>query len=98
MEDALTRGLSHIYRALLKNGHENFSLTIFEYCEPEQCLEREDFYLSTEKHEYNILEKAGSPLGRNHSEKTKTKISDAAKKIDHSGRFKPGQQRPEGSG
>ena len=48
--------------------------------------------------------------GRKHSDET-TKIMspsphlggqggvwDAAKKIDHSGRFKPGQQRPEGSG
>ena len=30
MEDALTRSNSHIYRALLKNGHSNFSLTIIE--------------------------------------------------------------------
>ena len=37
-------------------------------------------------------------FGKNHSDESKTKISDAAKKIDHSGRFKPGQQRPEGSG
>ena len=77
MEDALNRSNSHIYRALLKNGYENFSLTILEYCEPEQCLEREDFYLSSENHEYNILEKAGSSIGRKHSDKTKTKISDA---------------------
>ena len=30
MEYELNRGLSHIYRALLKNGYENFSLTILE--------------------------------------------------------------------
>jgi len=30
--------------------------------------------------------------------KLKKKISDAAKKIYHSGRFKPGQKRPEGAG
>ena len=30
MEDALTKGNSHIYRALLKNGHSNFSLIILE--------------------------------------------------------------------
>jgi hypothetical protein len=28
-------------------------------------------------HEYNILEKAGSSLGKNHSEETRQKISDA---------------------
>jgi group I intron endonuclease len=71
MEDSLKRHRSHIYRALLKNGHSNFSLTILEYCDKEKCLEREDFYLFSLKHEYNILEKAGSSLGRKHSDKTK---------------------------
>ena len=37
-------------------------------------------------------------FGKNLPDETKKKISDAAKKIDHSGRFKPGQQKPEGSG
>ena len=35
----------YICRALLKHKLTNFSLTILEYCEAEQCLEREDFYL-----------------------------------------------------
>ena len=52
-------------------------------CEPEQCLEREDFYLSSLKHEYNILPKAGSSLGHKHSDETKTKISDALKGENH---------------
>jgi group I intron endonuclease len=78
MEDALTRSNSHIYRALLKNGYENFSLTILEYCEPEQCFEREDFYLSSENNEYNISKKAGASMfGRSHSDATKKQISDA---------------------
>ena len=55
---------------------------------PEQCIEREDFYLSTENHEYNILPKAGSRLGSKHLNDTKLKISDAKK----------GQPRPLGSG
>jgi hypothetical protein len=67
----------YINRALLKHGHSNFSLTILEYCEAEQCLEREDFYLSCFPHEYNILPKAGSSLGYKHSEESKQKISDA---------------------
>ena len=54
MENALKIGKSHIYSALLKHDHENFQLTILEYCEPEKCLEREDFYLSFLPHEYNI--------------------------------------------
>ena len=63
MENALNIARSHIYRALLKDGHDNFSLTILEYCDKEKCIEREDFYLSSLPHEYNILEKAGSRLG-----------------------------------
>ena len=63
MEDVLNRSNSHIYRALLKNGYSNFSLTILEYCDKEKCIQREDLYLSSEKPEYNILQKAGSVLG-----------------------------------
>jgi len=76
MEGALTRGISIIYRALLKNGHSNFSLTILEYCEPEKCLEREGYYQKTFNPEYNIAKKPGAPMyGRKHSDKTKTIMS-----------------------
>jgi len=74
MEDALKRGISHIYRALLKNGHENFSLTILEYCEPYKCLIREKHYWDLLKPEYNIAKEPGAPFsGRTHSDKTKKK-------------------------
>jgi group I intron endonuclease len=111
MENSLQNSKSYIHIALLKYGHANFSLTILEYCKPEQCLEREDFYLSCFPHEYNILPKAGSSLGSKHSEEskqkiseahkgktlsdeTRKKISDTCKKIDHSGRFKKGENNP----
>jgi len=67
----------YICRALLKHGHWHGS-TILEYCSPEQCLERENYYLCSLPHEYNILPKAGSSLGYKHSGEAKTKISDAA--------------------
>ena len=57
MENLLKMSKSHLCSALLKHGHSNFSLTILEYCEPEQCLEREYFYLSSLNHEYNIEKK-----------------------------------------
>ena len=94
MEDALKKSNSHIYRALLKNGYSNFSLTatvvgppwngggpqpILEYCSPEQCIEREDFYLCSLPHEYNLLPKAGSRLGHKLSDETKTRMSYAKK-------------------
>ena len=93
MENKLKNSKSSIYNAILKYGHSNFSLTILEYCSPEQCIQREDFYLSSLPHEYNILEKAGSTLGstrnntgennpmygKKHSNKTKSIMSDAKK-------------------
>ena len=88
MENYLKKNKSHIYNAILKDGHSNFSLTILEYCSSEQCIEREDFYLSSLKHEYNILLKAGSSLGIKLSDKTKQKISEVKK----------GQPKSKGSG
>ena len=42
--NSLKNSKSHIYNAILKHGHSNFSFTILEYCEPSKCLEREGFY------------------------------------------------------
>ena len=83
-----------ICRPLLKYEHENFALAILEYCEPEKCLEREDFYISSFQPKYNILPKAGSSLGRKHSEKTKKILSEINK-----GEKNPmhGKPRPSGS-
>src|SRR5437868_9085026 len=81
MQNSLIKSKSYIYNAILKHGHSNFSLTILEYCSPEKCIEREDFYLSSLQHKYNILEKAGSLLGYKHSQESKTKISEAKKGI-----------------
>jgi hypothetical protein len=94
MENYLKKSKSYIYNAILKHGHENLSLTILEYCDKEKCIEREDFFLSSLPHEYNILEKAGSSLGRKHSDKTRSKISDTAKKSENSGRFQKGENHP----
>jgi group I intron endonuclease len=65
---------SYMYRALLKYGYSNFSLEILEYCERENCIERENYYLDLLKPEYNILSVAGSNLGFKHSEETKAKF------------------------
>lgn len=63
-----------IYKALLKYGHSNFSLSILEYCEPDKCIEREQYYIDLFKPEYNILQTAGSSLGYKHSEEAIEKI------------------------
>jgi group I intron endonuclease len=80
MENSLKNSQSYIYNALLKHGHSNFSLTILEYCKPEKCLEREDYYQKTLKPEYNIAKKPGAPMsGRKHSDNSKQIMSDAKK-------------------
>jgi len=49
------KGSIIIYRALLKYGHENFSLDILEYCESNMLRKREQYYINVLKPEYNIL-------------------------------------------
>lgn len=54
---------SIICRALLKNGHSNFSLDMLEYCDPKFVIEREQHFMDLLKPEYNVLKIAGSTLG-----------------------------------
>jgi len=95
MKNSLKRGRSHIYSAILKNGHSNFSLEILEYCSPEQCIEREDFYIKLLSPSYNILEKAGSSLGFKHSNESIKIMSDVKKGANHPMFGKP---KPQGAG
>jgi len=94
MENSLKRSKSHICSAMLKYGHYNFSLTILEYCSPDKCLEREDYYLKLFKPEYNIAQDPSAPFsGRKHSDESKI-IMSPAKKINNPGSFKPGENNP----
>lgn len=70
-----------IYRALLKYGYSNFSLTILEVCDLDVVLEREQHYISTLNPEYNVCPTAGSTLGKLHTEESKLKISRTKKNI-----------------
>jgi len=54
------KGSIIIHRALLKYGHSNFSLDIIEYCEPNELISREQYYINLLKPEYNILKKTGT--------------------------------------
>lgn len=60
----------HIYKAILKYGHSNFSLDILEYCDPKFLIKKE-YYIDFLKPEYNILKIAGSSLGFKHSLNTR---------------------------
>ncbi len=65
---------SFICKALEKYDYSNFSLEILEYCEPDNAVTREQYYIDLRKPEYNILPKAGSRLGSKHSEESLAKI------------------------
>jgi len=65
---------SKIYSAILKYGYSNFSLKILEYCVPEDCIGREQYYMDLLKPTYNILPRAGSSLGRRHSKEAIAKM------------------------
>ena len=56
----------------------NFKLEILEFCNKDEVLSREQYYLDLLKPEYNILKKAGSNLGFKHSEFTKAKFREIA--------------------
>lgn len=58
-----------------KYGAEVFRWIVVEICQPEQCIEREQYWLNTTQPEYNICRTAGSSLGRKHSTATKAKIA-----------------------
>lgn len=68
------KGNSLIYNSILKNGYSNFTLEILEYCTIDNCIDKEQYYISLLKPEYNLLTKAGSWLGYKHTEKTLVKM------------------------
>jgi group I intron endonuclease len=76
MEAQLKKGKSAIYTCILKYGVSKFKLEILEYCSPAKCLKLEQKYINLLKPEYNISQVAAAPMfGRNHSEKTRAKMS-----------------------
>lgn len=75
--------LRPIEEALLKYGYSNFSLQIIEYCETNQLLNKEQFYLNLLTPEYNILKYAYSLLGYKHTDETISKLRNKIISDDH---------------
>ena len=65
---------SIICKSLVKYGYASFSFEILEYCNKNDVLVREQYYLDLLKPEYNILRIAGSSLGYLHTEEAKLKM------------------------
>lgn len=55
-------------------GYSGFKLYILEYCESDQLLTREQYYIDLLNPEYNLLRVAGSSLGIKHSLVTIAKL------------------------
>lgn len=70
----LRRNRSRISNSLLKYGYSNFSLEILEYCNKDDLIKKEQYYIDLLKPEYNILKIAGSRLGSKHSPETLLKF------------------------
>jgi len=68
-----------IHKALLKYGYSNFKLEILEYCNKDEVIAREQYYLDLLLPKYNILKISGSSLGFKHSEETIAKFKEIAK-------------------
>lgn len=73
---SLAKSNRPIDRALLKYGFSNFTLEILEYCDKNNVLEREQYYMDILKPQYNIVEIAGSTLGYKHTPESLAKMRD----------------------
>jgi hypothetical protein len=62
LEKIVKSSNSRIYKALLNDGYENFTLEILEYCDKNNIIEREQYYIDLIKPEYNIQNIAGIVL------------------------------------
>lgn len=75
----------HLQRAWNKYGEKSFDIEILEYCPPEICINKEQYYLDLEQsyykeRGYNTCSTAGSSRGYRHSEESKAKMRDTHKK------------------
>jgi group I intron endonuclease len=66
-----------IQRAIIKYTHSKFSLYILEYCDIKDLIKREQYYIDLLTPPYNILQTAGSRLGKEHNEESLVKMSEA---------------------
>ena len=81
----------HLQSAWNKHGHEAFVCTIVEWCSPDECLEREQYWMDLHKsgndwYGYNICPTAISMRGYKHTEASRAKMRETQ------GRIKSGTQ------
>lgn len=70
----------YLQRAYIKYSKDKFEFKVLEYCDKEQLLEREQYYLDELNPEYNICKIAGNCLGIIPSEEVKKKRGEGVSK------------------
>lgn len=65
-----------LQRAWNKYGENSFEFEIVERCSPEECINREQYYLDMLVPKYNICKFAGSPKGRKYTQKQRKTMRD----------------------
>lgn len=71
----------HFQRLYRKYGVSDFCYDILEFCEKQELVEREQFYIDSMKPKINICKFAQSTLGYRHGEKMKARFSETRKGI-----------------
>lgn len=74
-----------IQRFFNKHGIEKLRFSVVEFCEIDQLIEREQFYIDSGLYEFNICKKAGSTLGFKLSEEVKAYLSSIRKGVQTTG-------------
>lgn len=72
----------YLQKAWNKYGEEAFVFEVIEYCPPEACLDREQFWIDhyqsyDERFGYNLCPKAANSAGYKHTEETRARMREA---------------------
>jgi group I intron endonuclease len=72
------------------NKHKDFKFEILEYCQIENLVEKEQYYLDLLKPNLNILKKAFSSIGYKHSKEDLNKITEFNRLISKTEKWRKG--------
>lgn len=64
----------YLQRHVDKYGEEDLQFSILEFCQKENLIEREQYYIDSLQPEFNICQVAGSSFGTRRTEETKQKM------------------------
>lgn len=72
-----------ICKALNKYSYDKFYLIIIEYCNKDELVEKEQYWINTLNPTYNVLNTAYNSIGYKHTEEYKVLMSELAKLRTH---------------